>query len=94
MFERFGLQFCTLSHEVIVRNGQFRPFVKDATGLRARPALQLGFDLPGQIWKAVFMKDGIGDSRVGVFRIDEKPVDVEDARTYGWKAGMRLSPER
>lgn len=60
--------------------------MKDATGFRTRPSLKLGFDLPREIWTIVLEKDSVGDSRVGVFRVYEETINVEDARTDWWKA--------
>lgn len=86
MLEGFRLQPCITSDKFLVRNGQLRPLVKDSMSFRTRPSLELGFDLPREVWTIVLAKDGVGNSGICVLRVDQKSINVEDARTDPWEA--------
>lgn len=51
-------------------------------------ALQLGFDAPWEVRAVVLPKDLIRNQGVGVFRINEETVHVEDAGADRGKAGV------
>ena len=57
------------------------------------PALELGFDTPGEIWFAVFVEDGVCDCGVDFLRVYEEAVHVEEACSDGWESsgfGLRF----
>lgn len=62
--------------------------MKYATGFRTRPSLKLGFDLPRELGTIVLAKYGVGDCGVGVFRVYQKAIDIEDAGTNWWEAAL------
>ena len=72
--------------ELFVRDGQFGPVMEDLARGGAGPALQLGFDRPGEVGPIVLAQDGVGDGGVGVLAVDEEAVHVEDAGPDGREA--------
>jgi hypothetical protein len=53
--------------------------VEDAASRGSRTALQLGFDAPGKVWAVVLAKDLVCNETIGIFRVDEETVHIEDA---------------
>jgi ribosomal protein L1 len=62
--------------------------VENATCSWPRAALQLGFDAPGEVGAVVLPKDLIRNQGVGVFRVNEKTVHVENAGADAREAGV------
>ena len=67
-------------------DGQFGPFVEDDSCLGSGPALELGFDGPGEIGFAVFMEDVVCDVGVDFLGVYEEAVHVEEACSDWWKS--------
>ena len=60
--------------------------MEDAAGLGPGAALQLRFDVPGEVGFAVVAEDGVGAEGVEVFRVDEEAIHVEEAGADWWEA--------
>lgn len=72
------------------RYGKLGPFIEDALRLWSRPALQLGFYTPGNVWAAIFAEDFVCTYCVEVFGVYEEAVHVKKAcADWGEAGGVR-----
>lgn len=53
--------------------------MEDLTGFGAGPALQLGFDIPGEVGPVAFAEDDVIAEGVDVFSVEEKTIHVKEA---------------
>lgn len=74
-----ALQLGILANVLGTRDGQLGPGVEDLAGFGARAALQLGFDIPGEVGPVAFAQDDIVAEGVDVFGVEEEAVHVEEA---------------
>lgn len=69
--EMLALQFGDATRVFGAGDGKLGPGVEDLAGFGARAALQLGFDVPGEIGPVVFTEDDVVAECVHVFGVEE-----------------------
>lgn len=62
--------------------------MENAASRGSGAALQLGFDVPGNVRAVVLAKNLVCNDGVGVFRVDEETVHIEDAGADRGEAGI------
>src|ERR1700722_6011767 len=72
-----------LSSELLTRDRQRSPVVKNIAGRGTRNTHELRFDRPWKRRSTVFCKDIVGTESVNIFGVEEKAIQVEDAGAYG-----------
>lgn len=61
--------------------------MEDLASFGAGPALELGFDVPGEIGAVAFAEDDVVAEGVDIFGVEEEAIHVEEASSHGWEAG-------
>ncbi len=85
-----ALQFGVLPDVLGARDGELSPGVEDLASFGAGPALQLGFDVPGEVGPVAFTENHIVAESVDVFGIEEETVHVEEA-CADWRETVGMS---
>ena len=75
-----------LPSELLTRDRQLSPVVKNIAGRGTRNTHELRFDRPWKRRSTVLYEDVVGTESVNIFGIEEKAVHVEDAGAYGGEA--------
>lgn len=86
-----ALQLGVLADVFGARDGELGPGVEDLAGFGAGAALELGFDVPGEIGAVAFAQDDVVAEGVDVFGVEEETVHVEEAGPDGREAGECVS---
>lgn len=81
------LQGGLVGEEGGVGEGEAGPLLEDDVGGWAGPALELGFDRPGEGGEGVVLEDCVGDEGVDVFGVEEEAVHVEEEGADGGETG-------
>ncbi len=89
--EMLALQLGVLADVFGARDGELGPGVEDLAGFGAGAALELGFDVPGEVGAVAFAQDDVVAEGVDVFGVEEETVHVEEAGPDGREAGAVLA---
>lgn len=87
-----ALEFGVLADVFGAGDGKLGPGVEDLAGFGAGAALELGFDVPGEVWAVAFAEDDVVAEGVDILGVEEEAVHVEEAGADGGEAaGRRVS---
>lgn len=86
-----ALQLRVLADVFGAGDGELGPGVEDLAGFGAGAALELGFDVPGEVGAVAFAQDDVVAEGVDVFGVEEETVHVEEAGPDGRETGAVLA---